>query len=330
MATGKGQAMADMSAANATGIENGKANYSVGIVMAQRMYAGLTVDHKLQGELQSYPAGAAPRDLEEDDSLVELPTDSLVTEICKLVAAVAKGKEKDLCSVGIALPGLIRNGVVEEAPNLPQMKGARIRELLSAELASHGIAAAVNVVNDADAMAAGLASQHGKLDHMIRVWTLGTGIGYGRYPFAEGVWEGGHTVVTLDDKERFCGCGGRGHMEGIMGHRAMRLRFLDLEPEEVFAAANTKNGDPRCLEFKHLWHKALAAATATSIHQAGPGKFFLSGYNVRFVDLNLLKDYLHQMVKMSPIQGYSVEVVEDDFRTRVIGAAVVAEQAAER
>ena len=186
----------------------------------------------------------------------------------------------------------------------------------------------MDVLNDADAVAAGLARTHGKLDQLIRVWTLGTGIGYGRYPFSEGVWEGGHTVVTLDDKEHFCGCGGRGHLEGIMGHRAMRLRFLDMEPEEVFAAANTRGGDPRCVEFKHLWHKALAAATATSIHQAGPGKFFITGFNVRFLDLNMLKDYLHQMVKMSPLQSYSVEIVDDDHMTRVIGAAVAAEQAA--
>jgi len=32
--------------------------------------------------------------------------------------------------------------------------------------------------------------------------------------------------VTLDPKENFCGCGGRGHLEGILGYRAMRLRFL--------------------------------------------------------------------------------------------------------
>jgi glucokinase len=58
---------------------------------------------------------------------------------------------------------------------------------------------------------------------------------------------------------------------------------VDMEPEEVFEAA--KNGDPRCLEFKKLWHKALAGATATSIHLRGPGKFFLAGFNVRFVDI---------------------------------------------
>ncbi len=41
--------------------------------------------------------------------------------------------------MGVALPGLIRNGVVEDAPNLPQLKGARIAELLTAELRNHGL-----------------------------------------------------------------------------------------------------------------------------------------------------------------------------------------------
>jgi predicted NBD/HSP70 family sugar kinase len=305
---------------------------TVGVILSERVYAGLIVGHKLNGELISYPSDSAASEARDDDapddSLIELPTESIVKAICRVVSEVAKGNEKEISSVGIALPGLIRNGVVEEAPNLPQLKGARIQELVLAGLAEYGISATVCVLNDADAMAAGLASQHDKLDHFIRVWTLGTGIGYGRYPFAEGVWEGGHSVVTLDEKETYCGCGGRGHMEGIMGHRSMRLRFLDLEPEEVFEAANRReNPDSRCLDFKRLWHKALAAATASSIHMAGSGKFFITGYNVRFLDLKMLKDYLHQMVKMSPIQGYSIEVVEDAQLSRVIGAAVAAEQA---
>jgi glucokinase len=297
----------------------------VGLIVAERLYAGLIVDHKISGELLKYPGSERPENTDEDDALVELPTDALVDAICSLVLEAAKGHETDLAAIGIALPGMVRNGVVEEAPNLPQLKGVRIGELLTSGLRARGLSAPVQIVNDADAMAAGLASGHGKLDHFIRVWTLGTGIGYGQYPFSEGVWEGGHAPVTLDDKENYCGCGGRGHLEGIMGHRAMRLRFLDMEPEEVFAHANERKPDPRCLEFKQLWHKALAAATATSIHQAGAGKFFLTGYNVRFLDMNMLKDYLHQMVKMSPLQGYSLEVVSDDDATRVIGAAVAAE-----
>jgi glucokinase len=292
----------------------------VGVTLSERVVAGLVVDHKLSGALQSFPEAH-----DDEYALVELPAEGIVETICAQILAAA-GKERELAGVGVGVPGLVRNGVIEEAPNLPQLKGARMVEMLSAALRSNGIEAPVTLVNDADGFAAGIAALIGKLDTVIRVWTLGVGIGYGRYPLTEGVWEGGHTVVTLDDKENYCGCGGRGHLEGIMGHRAMRLRFLDMEPEEIFEAA--KEGDARCLEFKKLWHKALAAATATSIHLRGPGKFFLAGFNVRFVDMPLLKDYLTKMVKMSPLQSYSIEIMEDDQQTRVIGAAVSADKTA--
>lgn len=293
---------------------------SVGVTLSEQVLAGLVVDHKLVGGLQRFPEN-------EDDysALVEMHTDALVDMVCDEVVKVANG-EKGIQAVGVAVPGLVKNGVIEEAPNLPQLKGARIEELLRMQLREKGIDAPVTIINDADGYAAGLAATRGKLDSLIRVWTLGMGIGYGRYPFTPGVWEGGHTIITLDEKERFCGCGGRGHMEGVMGHRAMRLRFLDMEPEEVFEAA--KHGDQRCIDFKRLWHKALAAATATSVHMAGPGKFFLTGYNVRFVDMPMLRDYMQQMVKMSPLQSYSIEIVEESPETRVIGSAVSAEQAA--
>jgi glucokinase len=248
-----------------------------------------------------------------------------VETICEEIVGVSQG-DTALDAVGVAVPGLVKNGVIEEAPNLPQLKGARIGEMLAAQLKQRGISAPVTALNDADGYAAGLAANIGKLDSLIRVWTLGNGIGYGRYPFTPGVWEGGHSIVSLDEKEKFCGCGGRGHMEGIMGHRAMRLRFLDMEPEEVFEAA--KRGDQRCLDFKRLWHRALAAATATSVHMSGPGKFFLTGYNVRFVDMPMLREYMGQMVKMSPLQSYSMEIVQESAETRVIGSAVSAEQAA--
>jgi glucokinase len=310
---------------------------AIGITLSEKILAGLVVDHELTGPLHCFPLDAVEPREEEDppfgegrSALIEMHTESIVQTICEQAVRAAAGVD-DLSAVGVALPGLIRNGVVEEAPNLPQLKGARMDELLAAKLREHGIECPVTILNDADGFAAGLASTHDKLDSIIRVWTLGIGIGYGRYPFSPGVWEGGHTVVSLDDKERFCGCGGRGHMEGIMGHRAMRLRFLDMEPEEVFEAANA-SGKPerRYVEFKRLWHKALAAATASAIHMDGSGKFFLTGFNVRFVDLNMLKDYIGQMVKMSPLQSYTVEIVKDDPSVRILGSAVAAEQAATR
>ena len=111
-----------------------------------------------------------------------------------------------------------------------------------------------------------------------------------------------------------------------MGHRAMRLRFLDIEPDEIFA--NARAGDARCVAFAKLWHRALAAATATSIHLDGCGRFFISGPNARFIDVGLLSQYLHEMVKMSPLQGSVFEVVPTSTETAIIGAAVNAERAA--
>jgi hypothetical protein len=76
------------------------------------------------------------------------------------------------------------------------------------------------------------------------------------------------------------------------------------------------------VEFVKLWHAALAAGTANSIHLAGPGKFFISGFNARHLDLNLLDQYMHEMVKMSPLQGYVFEIVPASQEVAVIGAAV--------
>jgi predicted NBD/HSP70 family sugar kinase len=300
---------------------------TIGVVISHRVSVGLVVDHTIVGPLRFFPEQEG-----DDAGLVELPTETLIRVIGEQVVAVAQG-QSGIDAVGVALPGILKQGVVEDSPNIPQLKGARIAELLSNELKSHGLNTCVHILNDADGVAAGLAATIGKLDSFIRVWTLGIGIGYGRYPFAEGVWEGGHTVVTLDEKENYCGCGGRGHIEGIMGHRAMRLRFLDMEPEEVFETARAGGSGKdvtRCREFVRLWHKALAAGTANQIHMSGPGKFLITGFNAKYVDLGMLKEYIHQMVKMSPVQSYTLEIIEDKPETRVLGAAIAAEQAAAR
>src|SRR5262249_33627907 len=159
-------------------------------------------------------------------------------------------------AIGIGVPGIVREGIIEEAPNVHRLKGLNLGAALSAAFPSITIL----ILNDADAVAVGIAAAPNRLGKIMRVWTLGTGIGFGRSPRLDGVWEAGHSIVTLDPKERFCGCGGVGHLEGILGHRAMRRRFMDLEPDEIFEQA--KGGDERCRNFANLWHLALAAATA--------------------------------------------------------------------
>ena len=79
----------------------------------------------------------------------------------------------------------------------------------------------------------------------------------------------------------------------------MRLRFLDMEPDEIFEHA--RKGDRRCANFVDLWHRALAAATASMIHLEGPGQFYFTGREIGRLDLARLKECLYQMVKMSPL-----------------------------
>jgi predicted NBD/HSP70 family sugar kinase len=290
----------------------------VGVHVVQRISAGLVENNRVVGEVRSFPEKSATH-----DALLAMPADDIAVAIAEQVKAVAKGEKLD--AVGIGFPGIIRNGVAEESPNLGQMKGFRLQNAVELALAKDGAKLPVRVFNDADATAAGIAATRGVLHKLNRVWAIGNGVGYGRFPWSEGVWEGGHSVVTLDPKERFCGCGGVGHLEGILGYRAMRMRFLDMEPEEVFA--NAKAGDARCAEFVIQCHRALAAASATSIHMAGPGPFYLTGPNAGFIDAALLDRLVHEMVKMSPLQGSRFEFIAENDELGVIGAAVNAERA---
>ena len=291
----------------------------VGVSMTDRIAVGLVEDDRIVGPVLRYPDTA-----EEFPTFQGVPAEEISTRIREQIE-IAVG-DTQVAAVGIGMPGVIRGGIIEESPNLQQMKGQNIQCSIADGLRPHRQMVVI-VSNDADVMAAGIAATRGQLDRLIRVWTLGNGIGFGRYPAAEGVWEGGHTVVTLDVKETYCGCGGSGHLEGIMGHRAMRLRFLDMEPEEVFASA--KSGDARCLDFVKLWHRALAAGTASSIHMDGPGKFYLTGPSARYVDLSLLHVHMAEMVKMSPLQGYTFDVVPGGEEIAIIGAAVHARHALE-
>jgi glucokinase len=291
---------------------------TIGVLVMEHIAAGLVDGEKVRGALSVYPQKA-----DSLDALQSMPADGIAACIRQQIEHLAQADKID--AIGIGFPGIIRNGIVEESPNLQQVKGFALQAQLSATL--RGIAAdvPVRVFNDADAMAAGIAASQGRLDKLTRVWTLGNGVGFGRFPSSDGIWEGGHSVVTLDKNENYCGCGGRGHLEGILGFRAMRLRFLDLEPEEIFA--NARAGDERCAEFVKLCHRALAAATATCIHMEGPGVFYITGPDVKFLEVGRLDSLLHKMVLMSPLQGSRFEVIPTTDEMGVIGAAVNAARA---
>jgi len=293
----------------------------IGILITERLSVALVADNAVAGAIRFDPDDSTIK-----DTLYGVPAETIIG---RMVEQVKLLNVKETPSyIGLGMPGIVQNGIVEDSPNLVQFKGLNMEALVGEAFTPLFGKIPVSIGNDADVMAAGVAARHGYLDRLIRVWTLGTGIGFGRYPIGDGIWEAGHSIVTLDPKEHFCGCGGKGHVEGIMGYRSMRLRFMDLEPEEVFQQAEA--GEARCVDFVKLWHRALAAATATSIHMSGAGKFFITGFNAQFVNLTLLEEYLHEMVKLSPLQSYSLEIVPGGEEVATIGAAVNAAQAAEK
>ena len=293
---------------------------TIGALVTEHIAVGVVENHQLAAPPRVFPT--TPEAF--SDTLEGMPAEEIVQHIAEEIEIASKGLT--INAVGIGFPGINRNGFIEESPNLQQTKGLNLGQGLGESLTRKGINAPVRVLNDADALAAGIAATRGQLDQLVRVWFLGVGVGLGRYPDIAGVGEGGHSVVTLDPREKFCGCGGVGHLEGIMGHRAMRLRFLDREPEEVFAEAAA--GDQRCSEFVLLWHRALAAATASTVHFDGPGKFYISGPSAQFVQIALLDQYVRDMVKMSTLQTNTFEVIPTSDEIALIGAAVSAAQAA--
>ena len=291
---------------------------TIGALVTEHIAVSLIENNQIVGPVRRFPEAG-----NLSDALEGMPAEEIVESIAREIESIAQGQPIE--AIGVGFPGISRNGLIEESPNLKQTKGLRFTELLTASLKSKQITAPVHLLNDAAALAAGIAATRGELDRLVRVWFLGVGIGLGRYPQASSFIEGGHFVVTLDPKENLCGCGGIGHLEGLIGHRAMRLRFLDLEPEEVFAEAAA--GDGRCRDFVKFWHRALAAATATNIHTDGPGRFYISGPNAKFVQLGLLDQYLREMVQMSPLQGSTFEAVPTSDETALIGAALSSEHA---
>ena len=78
--------------------------------------------------------------------------------------------------MGVGFPGIIREGVVEESPNLQQIKGFHLREALETAFASSGAHVPVRIYNDADATAAGIAATRGVMEQTqsgVDAWQWG-------------------------------------------------------------------------------------------------------------------------------------------------------------
>ena len=298
---------------------------SIGLVMTEHIVAGRLTgwlgQQKLEGERMRYPA-----DVEESEALIGVPKGELYEVLCSQIVPLIAGAGGPVAAIGVAVPGIVRNGVVEDSPNLAQIKGVRLADALGEVLKAHKASSLPSTCSTTPTQSPPDSPRPAAISTALSASgpsATASATAAGPRPTASG--RAATRSSRSTQKSAICGCGGVGHIEGIMGNRAMRLRFLDLEPEEVFA--NAKAGDQRCREFVDLWHRALAAGTASAIHLGGPGKFYFTGLNVDYLELQVLRGFLEGMVKMSPLQSYSLEVLKEDDGIGILGAGVAAMRA---
>ena len=112
---------------------------AIGVVMTEHIVAGRMENHRLVGEPVRYPGDAT-----EVDALTVLPGGDLLEILANQITDLA-GKESPVEAIGVAVPGVVRHGIVEDAPNLAQIKGMRMAEELGRVLAGRGIHAPVHI-----------------------------------------------------------------------------------------------------------------------------------------------------------------------------------------
>ena len=102
---------------------------AIGVVMTGHIVTGRLEDQRLTGKLLRYP-----EDPELMNELDAIPGSELVEILAEHIRArceaLGSGAGK-ADAIGVAVPGIVRSGVIEESPNLKQLKGMRLAEELA-------------------------------------------------------------------------------------------------------------------------------------------------------------------------------------------------------
>src|SRR6185312_2045224 len=107
---------------------------AIGVVMTEHIVAGRMENHKLVGQTVRYPG-----DGDEVDALTALPGKELVEILATQIIELAGVDQNPVEAIGVAVPGIVRHGVVEDSPNVTQIKGMRMAEELARVLIGRGI-----------------------------------------------------------------------------------------------------------------------------------------------------------------------------------------------
>src|SRR5258705_12123772 len=88
---------------------------------------GVVDGKRVTGPIRRYPEGES-----RSEPFVQMPAESYGDLLRSEIEEAAAGGE--IAAIGIGMPGIIRGGVIEESPNLEQMKGLNLRALVSTAL----------------------------------------------------------------------------------------------------------------------------------------------------------------------------------------------------
>src|SRR5450631_2014289 len=105
---------------------------SIGVVVSDHIAWGVVDGDSVVGRATSYAA-----DDPERDFLQSMPADEMVSRIADEIKAEAEGEPIE--ALGMAFPGIVQSGVIKESPNLHQLKGVSIEDLMHAALAQRGV-----------------------------------------------------------------------------------------------------------------------------------------------------------------------------------------------
>ena len=247
------------------------------------------------------------------------PAIELIEVLVDKIAALVDTFKGPVDAIGVAVPGAVCHGVIEDSPNLPQIKGMRLGDEPTKssvrEACRLGLHRQRRGCNRCRRRSNARSAQqaHTRLDDRQRHWLRSLAD-------VEGVWEGGHVIVTLDPKERFCGCGGVGTSKASWDIVRCACAFSTLNlnrssrrqnkatPVAVISSIYGIARWPRVLRRSSIWPD-LDASTSLAIM-------------LGFLELPVLRSHLETMVKMSPLLSYSLEILPPDDETALIGAGV--------
>ncbi|MVU82385.1 ROK family protein [Nocardia sp. ET3-3] len=224
---------------------------------------------------------AAERRVEIDNR--RLDADELIDRLTRLVRATLDESGREALGFGLAVPGIVHDGMVVHAPNVPGLTDIRIGDRLAAALGTSEVA----VDNEANLAAlAHVWPQRLAGDDFIYVSGdvgIGAGIVLGGSLFRGGsgfAGELGHVII--ERAGRPCTCGSQGCVEQYAGLQAILAAAGQPHLEALRDAL--REGDTRGRSAVNCAGSALGTALASLINICDVATVVLGGSYATFFD----------------------------------------------